>query len=174
MTHEPLLTCFTKAALKHARARGIPARLVPLGKWEKEELAPIRVPPENVVVQLAALTCPLGAVPPEKPGGTGVPPHIRESSSTPEEATAKAHTPFARQEASSGGTPPPDASKPKRKTKKTSTGRAANGPACISCYYYQALYRDDCLYSYGACKARDNLTIQAVNRNPCALYQFFS
>jgi hypothetical protein len=169
--NEPLLTCFTKAALKHARAHDIPARLIPLKQWEREELDPTRVPPDNPVVQEGAVV----AVPPGSAVVRGVLPYIRETSTTPEEeATAKADTPFARQEAGSGDPPMPIAPKTKRKTKKPITGRSADGPACISCYYYTALYRNGALYSYGSCQAREQLHTAASNRSPCALYEYFN
>jgi hypothetical protein len=186
----PLLTCFTKEALKHARARGIPARLVPLQQWELEVLAPIRVPPTNPVVQESLAASESAAVLPGKPAVRqgdpasewtavprqdpvvrGVPPPIKERGGTPvSEARAKAHTPFAL--ARSGGTPKPGAPKPKRKAGQSKTGRSSDGPACIGCIYYQALYRNGCLFGYGACKARDEIPVAANNRRACALYEF--
>jgi hypothetical protein len=124
------------------------------------------VPPGKPAVQDDGLG---GAVLPDSAGVQGVLPYIRETSGTPrEEAAAKADTPFARQ-ARSGDPPKPGATKTKR---KPTTGRLSDGPACIGCISYQALYRDGLLYGYGACLARNSRPVAANNRSACALYEF--
>ena len=127
--------------------------------------------PTKPAVQKSESGGELAAVLPGKPVVQGVLPPLEKSGSTPvTEATAKAYTPFAL--ARSSGTPKPGAPKPKRKAGQSKTGRSSDGPACIGCIYYQALYRNGCLFGYGACKARDEIPVAANNRRACALYEF--